>query len=194
MIRRPPRSTLFPYTTLFRSLLPIEHFGDRRRLPLIGMAERRFPNGHHPVCAAIRQWPVQQRVHHAKDGAVCTDAQRQRCNHNGDETGILTQAAYCILQVLDKGLQKEKISHLRAPLKPTGSLPPGLYTLRRFGGELGRSEERRVGKEKAVRWPLRLCLRKPIILDNFPSIYPSYRLTKGANFPAQPSGVNSCGG
>src|SRR2546429_4508752 len=27
MIRRPPRSTLFPYTTLFRSLLPL----DRRR-------------------------------------------------------------------------------------------------------------------------------------------------------------------
>src|SRR3989442_8519418 len=28
MIRRPPRSTLFPYTTLFRSIL----FGDRRPL------------------------------------------------------------------------------------------------------------------------------------------------------------------
>src|SRR2546428_8370402 len=25
MIRRPPRSTLFPYTTLFRSLLPLAH-------------------------------------------------------------------------------------------------------------------------------------------------------------------------
>src|SRR2546427_1934041 len=26
MIRRPPRSTLFPYTTLFRSLLPLKFF------------------------------------------------------------------------------------------------------------------------------------------------------------------------
>src|SRR5258708_18414180 len=26
MIRRPPRSTLFPYTTLFRSLLAAKHF------------------------------------------------------------------------------------------------------------------------------------------------------------------------
>src|SRR5256885_3673123 len=26
MIRRPPRSTLFPYTTLFRSLPSVEHF------------------------------------------------------------------------------------------------------------------------------------------------------------------------
>src|SRR3712207_9397732 len=36
MIRRPPRSTLFPYTTLFRSHLPesrhITHDSNRRRL------------------------------------------------------------------------------------------------------------------------------------------------------------------
>src|SRR5256885_10891846 len=28
MIRRPPRSTLFPYTTLFRSLLAVAHLDD----------------------------------------------------------------------------------------------------------------------------------------------------------------------
>src|SRR3712207_7870582 len=34
MIRRPPRSTLFPYTTLFRSKLPIDLAADRaQRLP-----------------------------------------------------------------------------------------------------------------------------------------------------------------
>src|SRR5256885_12836678 len=37
MIRRPPRSTLFPYTTLFRSRLPPRHVpsagGRRRDLP-----------------------------------------------------------------------------------------------------------------------------------------------------------------
>src|SRR2546430_14701865 len=44
MIRRPPRSTLFPYTTLFRSDVP------RRRLPaaercmaLLGAGERTVP-------------------------------------------------------------------------------------------------------------------------------------------------------
>src|SRR3712207_7057067 len=46
MIRRPPRSTLFPYTTLFRSLRPRGHLeapdahgrvrGRRERLPLRG--------------------------------------------------------------------------------------------------------------------------------------------------------------
>src|SRR3712207_9002285 len=44
MIRRPPRSTLFPYTTLFRSGPPlgVEHGGQRRRT---AHAER-APSGH----------------------------------------------------------------------------------------------------------------------------------------------------
>src|SRR2546430_5030025 len=33
MIRRPPRSTLFPYTTLFRSI-PVRHFGEDGKQPL----------------------------------------------------------------------------------------------------------------------------------------------------------------
>src|SRR3712207_8966049 len=33
MIRRPPRSTLFPYTTLFRSMLVLDH--DRRLLAVL---------------------------------------------------------------------------------------------------------------------------------------------------------------
>src|SRR5256885_8729404 len=41
MIRRPPRSTLFPYTTLFRSVVAVEH---QRRLErgagAVGIAER----------------------------------------------------------------------------------------------------------------------------------------------------------
>src|SRR3989441_8607120 len=39
MIRRPPRSTLFPYTTLFRSLL--EEPGQARRLLRIGHGQPR---------------------------------------------------------------------------------------------------------------------------------------------------------
>src|SRR2546430_10163082 len=34
MIRRPPRSTLFPYTTLFRSFEPIS-FGNREHTPIL---------------------------------------------------------------------------------------------------------------------------------------------------------------
>src|SRR2546426_3653266 len=39
MIRRPPRSTLFPYTTLFRSH-PLGHVGQIHGLPLALMHER----------------------------------------------------------------------------------------------------------------------------------------------------------
>src|SRR5205807_7741475 len=41
MIRRPPRSTLFPYTTLFRSLRDAaRHCRDSRRPGLAGLVER----------------------------------------------------------------------------------------------------------------------------------------------------------
>src|SRR5947207_8708847 len=40
MIRRPPRSTLFPYTTLFRSRFPIENENFIRRL----IEERKIDN------------------------------------------------------------------------------------------------------------------------------------------------------
>src|SRR3712207_6967403 len=46
MIRRPPRSTLFPYTTLFRSDLVVVPDGDHRELPAdleqarVGVVER----------------------------------------------------------------------------------------------------------------------------------------------------------
>src|SRR2546425_2359369 len=58
MIRRPPRSTLFPYTTLFRSLARVQRFlgaadGPRRLAgPQFGEATslgRKLRMRHHPV-------------------------------------------------------------------------------------------------------------------------------------------------
>src|SRR3712207_7260121 len=43
MIRRPPRSTLFPYTTLFRSQLGGPHAGDQRPLLLGRQTMERLP-------------------------------------------------------------------------------------------------------------------------------------------------------
>src|SRR3712207_8999640 len=37
MIRRPPRSTLFPYTTLFRSILNVDTLRKGRRYAIVGM-------------------------------------------------------------------------------------------------------------------------------------------------------------
>src|SRR5256885_3795764 len=65
MIRRPPRSTLFPYTTLFRSVVP-ETAGQRRRRSLRRLQRQQVLRGidvergtrhghaHHPVGAAPR--------------------------------------------------------------------------------------------------------------------------------------------
>src|SRR3712207_6940674 len=53
MIRRPPRSTLFPYTTLFRS--PPTH---RRH----GVDHRRSPRGGKRAAAAAERRPPRHRV------------------------------------------------------------------------------------------------------------------------------------
>src|SRR3712207_7712057 len=54
MIRRPPRSTLFPYTTLFRSV------GDFERLTVVALA----------VAHVARHVHVRQEVHLDLDDAV----------------------------------------------------------------------------------------------------------------------------
>src|SRR2546425_5346138 len=47
MIRRPPRSTLFPYTTLFRSVQPgVEHQRLLRYFLLVPECDRRSPQWH----------------------------------------------------------------------------------------------------------------------------------------------------
>src|SRR5438132_4702879 len=53
MIRRPPRSTLFPYTTLFRSLLELPELGEAAREP--GEVDRlvRVPGSDHRAANAL---------------------------------------------------------------------------------------------------------------------------------------------
>src|SRR5690348_18007427 len=66
MIRRPPRSTLFPYTTLFRSHRPEDHAVGRRRPQVAGTdapadrqaARQRGERAQQAVrCAAERNQP-----------------------------------------------------------------------------------------------------------------------------------------
>src|SRR5260370_20436649 len=51
MIRRPPRSTLFPYTTLFRSSLLLENLALRQQLAVL---KRRHPR---PRLDLVESWP-----------------------------------------------------------------------------------------------------------------------------------------
>src|SRR3712207_6848615 len=72
MIRRPPRSTLFPYTTLFRSQLAVlepeasdvEH--GQRTAPVVGeeqMAGRRVAEIARPVAREVHPWVVRSEEH-----------------------------------------------------------------------------------------------------------------------------------
>src|SRR2546427_3700005 len=56
MIRRPPRSTLFPYTTLFRSLVPLR--GSLTVIP------HRRTHRHRRLGVT---GPVRRRLHHLRD-------------------------------------------------------------------------------------------------------------------------------
>src|SRR5256885_9843876 len=59
MIRRPPRSTLFPYTTLFRSLLLLDHqSGLFQNVKDISVAELRANTTALAKLATLHQIPV----------------------------------------------------------------------------------------------------------------------------------------
>src|SRR3712207_7737871 len=68
MIRRPPRSTLFPYTTLFRSVAELEEV----RLPPLALAQRRL--------ALLERGDVHQGDDHPLD-AVVHGAVRRHPHH-----------------------------------------------------------------------------------------------------------------
>ena len=58
MIRRPPRSTLFPYTTLFRSRETILHYTDYFRY------KARLPQPEHLVKVSLMASPLELTVEH----------------------------------------------------------------------------------------------------------------------------------
>src|SRR2546428_9134259 len=82
MIRRPPRSTLFPYTTLFRS--PFRELVQRERLPT-GLGERRHLAGKH-------------RAGHARDA----DRKSTRLNSSHSQ---ISYAVFCLKKKQIYGLQ-----------------------------------------------------------------------------------------
>src|SRR3712207_7471746 len=87
MIRRPPRSTLFPYTTLFRSELGVG-VGGRRRRPVL---RRRRPN---------RGDGERQR----QDGDECA-GERRSAGRSEEHTSELQSRQYLVCRLL---LEKKK--------------------------------------------------------------------------------------
>src|SRR3712207_7159974 len=88
MIRRPPRSTLFPYTTLFRS----ESFGDRGGAPcVIGVGVRQQDVSDLPGLVSQRPYVLQDR--------------------SEEHTSELQSRQYLVCRLL---LEKKKINKTRA--------------------------------------------------------------------------------
>src|SRR5438874_9834617 len=89
MLRRPPRSTLFPYTTLFRSQIGKAAIGNRQILD-------RFPaDGVGALAAgALHDWRLRLDLHHVGQAAdVDRDRKSTRLNSSHVE---ISYAVFCL--------------------------------------------------------------------------------------------------
>src|SRR2546425_8125590 len=97
MIRRPPRSTLFPYTTLFRSLHPLQvQFPSRPHRRIVARRQRE----------ALEQARLEAR--RLRGGARLLDGARRRAQHDHrseEHTSELQSLAYLVCRLL---LEKKK--------------------------------------------------------------------------------------
>src|SRR5256885_9663664 len=82
MIRRPPRSTLFPYTTLFRSVLPA--LATRARGRSVSIETSRQPGGHMALSARGVQMEYRDRQ---------TDRKSTRLNSSHL---VISYAVFCL--------------------------------------------------------------------------------------------------
>src|SRR2546430_12265056 len=85
MIRRPPRSTLFPYTTLFRSDCPLGPEPSLRSLPGNWPANRRLSLG----ISLLSQQLAAERYHRSSD----LDRKSTRLNSSHSQ---ISYAVFCL--------------------------------------------------------------------------------------------------
>src|SRR3989449_4898941 len=142
MIRRPPRSTLFPYTTLFRSERHRKHEPEpeprQREQGDGGDGERRvdawaragLPG---PDREAEQIAEDERRAHERHRRGHCVAEQLAHRAPGGDAPAPVPA---------DESGQPDGVLRREGPVEPEGAP---------LGGEL-RSEERRVGKECRSRW------------------------------------------
>src|SRR2546421_3646206 len=92
MIRRPPRSTLFPYTTLFRSR-PVSRaaFPESRETWPCGVQECSCPAGGRPTQSALAQASIDRkstRLNSSHDqisyAVFCLKKKKKRNNHGAE--------------------------------------------------------------------------------------------------------------
>src|SRR3989449_5000816 len=90
MIRRPPRSTLFPYTTLFRSLPPSALYREPELNAEPPPAAARLQLGPHPADALVLGAP-----HRGRGGAAAVRPDRKSTRLNSSH-GYISYAVFCL--------------------------------------------------------------------------------------------------
>src|SRR5258708_29806650 len=98
MIRRPPRSTLFPYTTLFRSLQVEQHRPRNRRAARACAGQATTAVGALYVIGIVRH-VVQEPLHRAEDVAAveCSNGSRDRKSTRLNSSHqIISYAVFCL--------------------------------------------------------------------------------------------------
>src|SRR2546421_5800784 len=102
MIRRPPRSTLFPYTTLFRSLVQQGDGGGRERLRYAPDAELRL----------VRDRPHargRSRTRRSSASGAYRDRKSTRLNSSHDQ---ISYAVFCLKKKKKRNEKKTEYSRV----------------------------------------------------------------------------------
>src|SRR2546425_7946743 len=99
MIRRPPRSTLFPYTTLFRSVAGVEGIPVSTQIDFaVGVKIHR--------CAGVQVTDVRQVSRHITHGQI--EGAAQRDGRSEEHTSELQSLAYLVCRLLLEKKNKTK--------------------------------------------------------------------------------------
>src|SRR2546430_17379755 len=111
MIRRPPRSTLFPYTTLFRSHSPFYQIG----IDFVGPLPL-TSNGNKYIIVAmdyLTKWPEAQAVPNANAETTANFLYETIISRHGCPQKILSdRGAHFTNQMIEKLMKKFQIKHL----------------------------------------------------------------------------------
>src|SRR3712207_6938226 len=97
MIRRPPRSTLFPYTTLFRSAVGLREGLEYAREHLRGDAHARVPHAHHHAgAAALDHYRYAAAPLRVLDGVVDEVGEDRKSTRLNSSHANISYAVFCL--------------------------------------------------------------------------------------------------
>src|SRR5258708_9432762 len=102
MIRRPPRSTLFPYTTLFRSLALYDHPANQFVAQFIGM-----PSMNLIAAEALPVFSGATQGRLPADGTLDRKSTRLNSSHQ-----IISYAVFCLKKKKDKMNVRPYLRHI----------------------------------------------------------------------------------